>query len=768
MGPARREPRHVPPNRGLKTDLMHGTIETSTISGVDLHLSETFWRSKTKRLADPYITPGDRAFVIGTQDGAFPDLGWHVPGEMGGIWTPPLKLLDGFWLRIDDHWLATAVAYSSGPFVTKHDYHMEHDLAITRTQFAPDGVPGIVVRYEFRAAREETLQVRFLARSDLQLVWSPERDGHAKAPDAARYLDDVHAWLVTGEDADQCVLVGARGISPVGHEAGHDVWGPETTRGAGVSMALDYRIELSPQQPAVLEFVICGGADGEEEARGAFERIRAQSEELLEMKRARYAELQACSRLEVTDDSIMWAWDWLKWNCDWLVCAVPGVGRGVVGGAQDYMWWFGCDSAYAVLGCLALGQLETAVATLDLVRARSEVANGSTGRVLHECTTDGAVVHPGCTQETPHFVEAVWQVFGWTGDQSFLQRNYDFCKRGVLDWTLGHGCRDGELLPYGYGITETLGLDLQCIDSAVHTVQALRALAQMAGVLDDAETGATCMRLASVAQSQLETAFWLEEEGLYADMLATPREMVGRIRDWIAATEATEFTHGRQAELLASLNNLLHAAESDPEPDRKRGWSLKYWVVITPLEAGLAPPERAARTLDRIRGPEFVGAHGMYLSGVDHTHAMSINTGALAVAELRYGRVEDALDRVRVMTDTLDLHLPGAISEMLPDYGCFVQAWSGFAVAWPVVAGMFGLTPRADLLTVAVAPQLPPEWGEATLSNVRLGNARFDFHWDGTTMYVDCDNDEWSIESTTVPLEVKRPRRPVSPAAPGI
>ena len=64
-----------------------------------MNSSESFWRSKRERLGDPYLTPGDRALVIGTQDGAFPDLGWHVPGEMGGVWAPPLKLLDGFWLR---------------------------------------------------------------------------------------------------------------------------------------------------------------------------------------------------------------------------------------------------------------------------------------------------------------------------------------------------------------------------------------------------------------------------------------------------------------------------------------------------------------------------------------------------------------------------------------------------------------------------------------------------------------------------------------------
>src|SRR5436190_6621371 len=49
-----------------------------------------------------YLTPGDRAYVVGIQNGNFPDLGSHVKGEMGGLWMPPVKLMDGFWLKLYD------------------------------------------------------------------------------------------------------------------------------------------------------------------------------------------------------------------------------------------------------------------------------------------------------------------------------------------------------------------------------------------------------------------------------------------------------------------------------------------------------------------------------------------------------------------------------------------------------------------------------------------------------------------------------------------
>src|SRR6187455_2999127 len=51
---------------------------------------------KSQYLASPFVTAGDRVYIIGYQDGSFPDLGWHVNGEMGGVWDHPIKLLDGF------------------------------------------------------------------------------------------------------------------------------------------------------------------------------------------------------------------------------------------------------------------------------------------------------------------------------------------------------------------------------------------------------------------------------------------------------------------------------------------------------------------------------------------------------------------------------------------------------------------------------------------------------------------------------------------------
>ena len=61
-----------------------------------------------------YAAAGDRAYELGTEDGRYPAMGFHTRGEMGGIWTPPIKLLDGIWFGINGQWIGPATRFTSG------------------------------------------------------------------------------------------------------------------------------------------------------------------------------------------------------------------------------------------------------------------------------------------------------------------------------------------------------------------------------------------------------------------------------------------------------------------------------------------------------------------------------------------------------------------------------------------------------------------------------------------------------------------------------
>ena len=71
--------------------------------------------SVSQRLADRReVAAGTRAQVLGFQDGRFYAQGWHITGEMGGIFTPPLKLVDSVSFGVDGEWVGPARRFTSG------------------------------------------------------------------------------------------------------------------------------------------------------------------------------------------------------------------------------------------------------------------------------------------------------------------------------------------------------------------------------------------------------------------------------------------------------------------------------------------------------------------------------------------------------------------------------------------------------------------------------------------------------------------------------
>src|SRR5918998_5884585 len=102
-------------------------------------------RSTTEQLDDKrYVAAGDRAYVIGSEDGRFPPMGWHIRGEMGGVWAHPIKLLDGYWFSLDGTWLPVAERFTTGAGYAQMRFPKTEGLNVTRTEFSPDGSPVVL------------------------------------------------------------------------------------------------------------------------------------------------------------------------------------------------------------------------------------------------------------------------------------------------------------------------------------------------------------------------------------------------------------------------------------------------------------------------------------------------------------------------------------------------------------------------------------------------------------------------------------------------
>ena len=95
--------------------------------------------SVTDRLEDRRaVAAGTRAQVLGFEDGRFYANGWHITGEMGGIVTPPLKLLDSLYFGVNGQW--------AGPGDALHERLGLHPLRAAGDRRLPAGADGLRAR----------------------------------------------------------------------------------------------------------------------------------------------------------------------------------------------------------------------------------------------------------------------------------------------------------------------------------------------------------------------------------------------------------------------------------------------------------------------------------------------------------------------------------------------------------------------------------------------------------------------------------------------
>jgi glycogen debranching enzyme len=695
---------------------------------------------KRERLADPVATTGDQLYLICSQNGLFPTP-WstsHIPHELWGVWAHPIKLLDGFWFAIRNQttgvmtWLLEADACRAYGSHTEFDYRVD-TLRVTRRDFVPDGVTGLAVTItvQFPPGFADRLELIALVRSDLRPAWLGEQVGMHDAPDRVtvadnqrhlRFSDANNPWvvLVGGSTAIQEVLLG--------EEAGSI----QPTVGTGASARLTFRFHTRTADTSVVTLYVAGAVAGESEAFDAYAQLRTEGGSLWQQKEDRYAELARHARLQSPDAHLDATFYWSKVTGQMLARKTPDYGPRVspsVGaGLPNYPWWFGIDTEYAILPMVQGGLFDLSKATLRLLKTVSEAHNPTEpGRVIHELLTTGIVYNPGNLVETPAFTRAVYQTWCWTGDRDFLEEMYPFCKQGILDYTLGQCDPDGDLCGAGRSIIETLEMhaDFECIDVASYTWEALNFLADMARAVGDTATVEVATSKAAALADRIRNEWWLADAALFADVRATVQEVDAALQriDSLESTPDWQWVAGQAAQAHRLFDEQLATRRSaDPAVDLP--WLLRHWVVFCPMEVGVATAEQATQSFARLLSPEFCNEWGMYLHP-ERQEVMSINTGLLALALTRYGRIDDALKLVQPMAAALNRRTPGAISEALPDQWCFLQLWSNLGIISPLVEGVLGIEPQAGEQRLQVMPHFPTGWDKVALERFQVGNACF-------------------------------------------
>jgi hypothetical protein len=725
--------------------------------------------SVSDRLDDRrYVATGTRGYIVGTEAGRFPAMGWHIQGEMGGIWSPPIKLLDGLWFGVDGEWLGEASTFTSGyGFVQMDGIEAPEGLTVRRTDFVPDAKRGALVGLEITSPTDRQISLTVDAHSELMSAypwgWTTPSASDYNLQDTAAYADGRLEFREQGkphanaEAHDWAAVVGSQ-LTPTGHQIGEDFRGPQdpaeicppepcddSTFGKGAGGQLSYEVTLKADQPHTIWIAVAGSEQGPADARGELQTLLAEPESMLERKISDRLAQQQKTQLNIPDDpQLKESIDWSKQNladsvqvAEDLKIRETDEGRqypqpeGTIeqvrflgAGFPDYPWLFGTDGEFTAFASVGVGQFEPIKDHLRALKQASLIDNGNSGKVVHEVVTDGSIYFgsnddAGNTDETAKFPSAVALIWRWSGDNRFRDEMYGFSKSN-MEYIFRELDEDKDGWPEGLGNVERTGMGEEKLDVTTSTIRGLYDLADMARSKGDGKTVAWANDRANRMMSAFEASWWMPEVPQHADSLDDPGNVKVQQRHWIGVTPM---------EIELVRNN-------QPVPG------------LTTLEHGNA-------ALSLRETPCYSGDFGLYHTGAPGCDAaqsdrpaeksiFTLNTAVMAVGEGNYGRLGPGQQQ-RYTDANADLQFspdeqPGAMPEIAPspDYGrsidkpfteraMVLQAWGAYGTIWPVVHQQLGVRPDMGRRKLEVTPQVPPQYPKGLSGeNIRLGSGSVD------------------------------------------
>ncbi|MBV9256810.1 MAG: hypothetical protein JO215_02200, partial [Ktedonobacteraceae bacterium] len=689
-----------------------------------------------------YVAAGDRAYELGSEDGRYPAMGFHTRGEMGGIWSPPIKLLDGIWFGINGHWIGPATNFTSGFGYVQMALPTTDGVQVTRTDFAPDGRRAVEFGLTLTAPRSTEFHLNVDAHSELMGAYpwgfTTPNQLQFNLPDSATFNGHQLVFRDVGTPPvpnaphhDWAAIVGATGLTPIFGTTGSAFRGPQdppvicpaspgpdqfrcddTAYGKGAGGELTYEIKLHARAGLTVWFTVAGSDQGLIGAQTEYRAASMRPAGELQAKVAARHVLNSQTQVSLpADPALAAAVTWSKQNLADLTQQANNVNvrpteQGTVypvpvgslksirfegAGFPDYPWMFATDQEYTIYALLAAGQFAIAEGGLRSLAEVSILANKNSGKVVHETVSDGSVYYglndePGDIDETAKFPTAVAMVWRWTGDSRFRDELYSFSVRN-MQYLINLTRNDDDLWPDGSGNVESSVLGAEPVDVAVYTIRGLFDLADMAASKHDVATENWAVSHARAMERAFQGAWWLPNIPQYADSLADPNNQPLMQRWWIGVTPM-------EAELYPN---------GVPQP-------------------GLAPKADALSALALRETSCYSGQWGMYVEGSPGCdpgtyqgktqQAYTLNTGVMAVGLGNYGLLGPGQQK-RYSDDLAQLQLgtveeqPGMMPEIgpSPDFTANIdqpfnerssleQAWGTYGVLWPVVHQQLGVGPQ--------------------------------------------------------------------------
>ena len=705
-----------------------------------------------------YTTAGNRLYCIGSQDGRFPKVGFHVPGEMGGIWQQPIKLMDGFGFMIKDQnsgqlFTPLCEKFTVFSFAGKFQYSIgTENIAVTQTQFVPDDLPVLVVEYKVQNTSRQRRLIEFdlHAAIDLLPVWLAERINLTDGSDSLVSFNKKSNLLVFKDGLNDW-------WTGIGFETvpARFATTPKTVdQGKGLNASMTWQYDLAAGAVEYIRFYISGSINNPVEIEKNIAFAKNKLPILFEKKKKRFEILEQTAAIEVPDSLLQTAYTWGKYTTDWLRRDVPGLGKGLSAGLPDYPWFFSNDQAATFMALTGTIQPQLFYNSFHFLKTISDKTNQGSGQIIHEVSDNGVVYNKGNMQESQLHIIAAWQIFKWTGNLKFLKENYAFAKR-TWTWLQQHDSNHNGYIE-GYGGVEIEGLNDEMLDVQINTFRFLDILSQMATIFHEHQLAKNYATLAQTLKNNINKDWWVESEHCYADFLAT-REKALRIID-DALTKRVKPERNKWA--MVKLNQLK--ASILDSSYHSNGYVVYYNAsILEPATEGMVDTVRARAMIEK--ASFFTNRFGTYIAGIERPDVVTIDerpfqkdstftynravmpaaSSGLIQAAARYGMPDTALHFMHQTLNSFSYASPGTIYEVSPDYGMFVQAWNISCINVPLIQYFFGVEPDAVRKEITIHLRIPGEWKNAAIKNLLIGNSNLSIHYKKLNGVVDC-----SIQTT--------------------
>ena len=356
------------------------------------------------------------------------------------------------------------------------------------------------------------------------------------------------------------------------------------------------------------------------------------------------------------------------------------------------------------------------------------------GKIPHEISQSASLIpwftdYPyawASADATPLYVIAHADYWRTSGDLDFLKASWDSILKaykftaatdtdgnGLIENTgVGHGWVEGGALYPAHEEIYMQGL----------WIAALNGLSELAAIMQDPSLASSARQSAARVREAVERTYWLEDRGFYAFATAQPRSTP-------AVAEPGPNRERRQKRLDA-LGTARLIDEDTVLP-------------AVPLWWRTLEDRRAQQEIDRLGGGALATDWGTRLLSArsdlydplsyHYGSVWPLFTGWAAMAAYEYGRPHvgyQAVSSNALLTYTGAL---GYVTELLSgDFNApfgrssHHQIWSEAMVVTPLLRGLLGLRVLEAGTVLRFEPQLPANWGRASVTNIAVGMNRYD------------------------------------------